>query len=308
MVSLSCRSTACRSPVSSRTPLSATNRQSTRRSSSSSVTISRGAKPSASRSRACSRTSAASALPRRSLPASGSASSRPSSAMTAGIEPSCPRRPRRSSDGTSSSRSASETTSSARSQAEARISAPRSSSAARSLELTAAEAREGTLLRCRGLLHPNPVGKRGWWCRFRTQPVPLASAGARRHTTRKGAALSVVSMRELLEAGVHFGHQTRRWNPKMKRFIFTERGGIYIIDLQQTLRAARGGARLRAQRRAAQRLDPLRRHEEAEPGRDRRARERASACRTSTTAGSAACSRTGGRCRTASTASTSCAG
>ena len=41
-------------------------------------------------------------------------------------------------------------------------------------------------------------------------------------------------MRELLESGVHFGHQTRRWNPKMKRFIFTERGGIYIIDLQQT--------------------------------------------------------------------------
>src|SRR6266508_3527873 len=41
-------------------------------------------------------------------------------------------------------------------------------------------------------------------------------------------------MRELLEAGVHFGHQTRRWNPKMKRFIFGERGGIYIIDLQKT--------------------------------------------------------------------------
>jgi small subunit ribosomal protein S2 len=47
--------------------------------------------------------------------------------------------------------------------------------------------------------------------------------------------LPVVSMRELLEAGVHFGHQTRRWNPKMRRYIFTERGGIYIIDLQQTL-------------------------------------------------------------------------
>ena len=46
--------------------------------------------------------------------------------------------------------------------------------------------------------------------------------------------MSVVSMRELLESGVHFGHQTRRWNPKMKRFIFAERGGIYIIDLQQT--------------------------------------------------------------------------
>jgi len=53
-------------------------------------------------------------------------------------------------------------------------------------------------------------------------------------TDQKGAAMPVVSMKELLEAGVHFGHQTRRWNPKMKRFIFTERGGIYIIDLQQT--------------------------------------------------------------------------
>jgi small subunit ribosomal protein S2 len=47
--------------------------------------------------------------------------------------------------------------------------------------------------------------------------------------------VSVVTMRELLEAGVHFGHQTRRWNPKMRRFIFSERGGIYIIDLTKTL-------------------------------------------------------------------------
>lgn len=46
--------------------------------------------------------------------------------------------------------------------------------------------------------------------------------------------MPVVTMRELLEAGVHFGHQTRRWNPKMRRFIFGERGGIYIIDLTQT--------------------------------------------------------------------------
>jgi small subunit ribosomal protein S2 len=46
--------------------------------------------------------------------------------------------------------------------------------------------------------------------------------------------MAAVSMRELLEAGVHFGHQTRRWNPKMRRFIFAERGGIYIIDLTQT--------------------------------------------------------------------------
>ncbi len=65
--------------------------------------------------------------------------------------------------------------------------------------------------------------------------------------------MAIVTMKQLLEAGVHFGHQTRRWNPKMKRFIFTERNGIYIIDLQQTVKlmdvayafvrdiAARGG-------------------------------------------------------------------
>lgn len=47
--------------------------------------------------------------------------------------------------------------------------------------------------------------------------------------------MAVVTMRELLDAGVHFGHQTRRWNPKMRRHIFTDRNGIYIIDLQQTL-------------------------------------------------------------------------
>lgn len=47
--------------------------------------------------------------------------------------------------------------------------------------------------------------------------------------------MAVVTIRQLLDSGVHFGHQTRRWNPKMKRFIFTERSGIYIIDLQQSL-------------------------------------------------------------------------
>jgi small subunit ribosomal protein S2 len=47
--------------------------------------------------------------------------------------------------------------------------------------------------------------------------------------------MAVVTMRQLLESGVHFGHQTRRWNPKMKRYIFTERNGIYIIDLRQSL-------------------------------------------------------------------------
>ncbi|NIA15085.1 MAG: 30S ribosomal protein S2, partial [Nitrospiraceae bacterium] len=48
--------------------------------------------------------------------------------------------------------------------------------------------------------------------------------------------MAIVTMRELLEAGIHFGHQTRRWNPKMSRYIFAQRNGIYIIDLQQTLR------------------------------------------------------------------------
>jgi small subunit ribosomal protein S2 len=51
-----------------------------------------------------------------------------------------------------------------------------------------------------------------------------------------GVIMAVVSMKSLLEAGVHFGHQTRRWNPKMAKFIFAERNGIYIIDLQKTVR------------------------------------------------------------------------
>jgi len=48
--------------------------------------------------------------------------------------------------------------------------------------------------------------------------------------------LATITMKELLEAGVHFGHQTKRWNPKMKEYIFGERNGIYIIDLQKTLK------------------------------------------------------------------------
>ena len=51
-----------------------------------------------------------------------------------------------------------------------------------------------------------------------------------------GNKMSVISMKQLLEAGVHFGHQTRRWNPKMKKYIFVERNGIYIIDLQKTVK------------------------------------------------------------------------
>ena len=48
--------------------------------------------------------------------------------------------------------------------------------------------------------------------------------------------MAVVSMKQLLEAGVHFGHQTRRWNPKMATYIYTERNGIYIVDLQKTVK------------------------------------------------------------------------
>ena len=105
--------------------------------------------------------------------------------------------------------------------------------------------------------------------------MPASEAGSTRPppaheptTTRKEDPCHV-SMRELLEAGVHFGHQTRRWNPKMRRFIFGERGGIYIIDLQKTLESARGGGRLRPQRRRARRHGPVRRHQEAGPGRRR---------------------------------------
>jgi small subunit ribosomal protein S2 len=54
--------------------------------------------------------------------------------------------------------------------------------------------------------------------------------------TKEVKKMSIVSMKQLLEAGVHFGHQTRRWNPKMKEYIFTERNGIYIIDLQKTVK------------------------------------------------------------------------
>ena len=53
---------------------------------------------------------------------------------------------------------------------------------------------------------------------------------------REESIMSVISMKQLLEAGVHFGHQTRRWNPKMAPYIFTERNGIYIIDLQKTVK------------------------------------------------------------------------
>ncbi len=65
-------------------------------------------------------------------------------------------------------------------------------------------------------------------------PVSVDDAGGQ--TERGNLRMPVVTMKELLESGVHFGHQTRRWNPKMKEYIFTERNGIYIVDLQKTVR------------------------------------------------------------------------
>ena len=64
-------------------------------------------------------------------------------------------------------------------------------------------------------------------------PEPMLSGSAKNQT--EGINMSVISMKQLLEAGVHFGHQTRRWNPKMAPYIYTERNGIYIIDLQKSV-------------------------------------------------------------------------
>jgi small subunit ribosomal protein S2 len=69
-----------------------------------------------------------------------------------------------------------------------------------------------------------------------TVPTPAVEANAPTPAPEANAVASSVSIKDLLEAGVHFGHQTRRWNPKMKQYIFGERNGIYIIDLQKTHR------------------------------------------------------------------------
>ena len=91
--------------------------------------------------------------------------------------------------------------------------------------------------------------------------------GARRPST--AAALEhtpPLSVRGLLEAGVHFGHQTRRWNPRMKPFLFGERNGVHILDLDQTLRALREGLDFLRETVAARRQGPVRRHQAAGAG------------------------------------------
>ena len=87
--------------------------------------------------------------------------------------------------------------------------------------------------------------------------------------------MAEVTMKDLLEAGVHFGHQTRRWNPQMKHFIFMERNGIYIIDLQKTLKCIHEARAAIEKVRARRRPRAVRRHQEA--GQDRSSSRRRSA-------------------------------
>jgi small subunit ribosomal protein S2 len=87
-------------------------------------------------------------------------------------------------------------------------------------------------------------------------------------------ALPEFSMRQLLEAGVHFGHQTQRWNPRMGEFIYGDRNGIHIIDLTQTVPMLDAGAERRPRDRGQGRPHPVRRHQAAGAAADRRAAEK----------------------------------
>ena len=78
------------------------------------------------------------------------------------------------------------------------------------------------------------AGGSGNWRRI-TRRWLLEKKAAKDYLTNGGIKMSVISMKQLLEAGVHFGHQTRRWNPKMAEYIYTERNGIHIIDLQKSV-------------------------------------------------------------------------
>ena len=105
------------------------------------------------------------------------------------------------------------------------------------------------------------------------RPGPRHARGESRNTTKGSTQLAQVTLRELLEAGVHFGHQTRRWNPKMRRFIFGERSGIHIIDLQQTEKLLAKAQEFAAERGRPRRHGPVRGHQEAGPRHDRRGRD-----------------------------------
>ena len=83
---------------------------------------------------------------------------------------------------------------------------------------------------------PEPLGSKNPCAGFAHASTGVPGRSTETVDATKGQTMAVVTTRQLLENGVHFGHQTRRWNPKMKRFIFNERNGIYIIDLRQSLR------------------------------------------------------------------------
>ena len=161
--------------------------------------------------------------------------------------------------------------------------------------------------RCRG---GGPASARPLHCRSARRPrrsrpdthrpghptVAERPSGARRRPGRsqpmgKEHRVAVVTMKQLLEAGVHFGHQTRRWNPKMKRFIFGERNGIYIIDLSRRCSASRPPTPSSATSSptAARSCSSAPR---SRPRTRSSPTPRSAACPTSTSAGSAACSPT----------------
>ena len=110
--------------------------------------------------------------------------------------------------------------------------------------------------------------------------------------TFEGGFLPSISMKELLEAGVHFGHQTKRWNPKMKEYIFGERNGIYIIDLQKTLKLFKDAMRFVGEMAASGQNGSVRRHQAPGAGSHRRGSHPLPAVSTSTSAGWADCSPT----------------
>ena len=92
--------------------------------------------------------------------------------------------------------------------------------------------------------------------------------------------MAAIAMKDLLEAGVHFGHQTKRWNPKMKEYIFGERNGIYIIDLGKTVKLFRDAEEFVSRPRGRGPDDPVRRHQAPGAGRRSPKKRSAAACST----------------------------
>ena len=235
------------------------------------MTISHGAKPSASRSRAWSRTRAGE-RPRRAASAPSGARRAPSSST---MKVTCRRaaRPARAAGATGRRPRADFLLDDLEGQVPGGV-ADLVREAAERLRCHRRRIRPIRAAR-RSSLHPST--RRGDSGGGAGTTDPGSSRARRRQCQRNREteampAMSVVSMRELLEAGVHFGHQTRRWNPKMRRFIFTERGGIYIIDLQQTQELLEEAHDF-AKNVAPERHGALRRHEEAGTGRGREPRQ-----------------------------------